>query len=262
MNILDKIVAHKKEEVAHRKKTAPLEQLRDDAFFYRCGLSMHASLLDANKTGIIAEFKRQSPSKGIINATADVATVTAAYTANGASALSVLTDTHFFGGSTANLITARANAIPIIRKDFMVDVYQLTEAKAMGADAILLIAACLSPLQVQDMAGAAQELGLEVLLEIHNEAELEHICPTVNMVGVNNRDLKSFSVDIQQSVLLAPQIPVDKVKITESGISDVQTIVQLKQHGYKGFLIGENFMKAQDPAMAFAQFVNQLKTAG
>jgi len=216
-------------------------------------------LLDDTKTGLIAEFKRRSPSKGIINDKADVVEVTKAYTNHGASCLSVLTDSVFFGGSADDLSKARVNTIPILRKDFIIDEYQLIEARAMGADVILLIAACLTPDRVKELAFFAKSLQLEVLLEIHNEAELKHICDEVDMVGVNNRDLKTFSVDINRSIELGKQIAADKLKIAESGIDSIETIIAFKKAGFKGFLIGEHFMKQPDPTIAFAEFVKQLK---
>jgi indole-3-glycerol phosphate synthase len=259
MNILEKITAHKKTEIATRKKEMPVSVLEQSAFFKRQPFSMKQFLLDDTKTGIIAEFKRKSPSKGIINDTADVAEVTLGYTNHGASALSVLTDEHFFGGSLRDLELARTNAIPVLRKDFMIDAYQVVEAKANGADVILLIAACLSPLEVKQLAATAKSLGLEVLLEIHGEDELEHICDDVDIVGVNNRDLKTFSVDISRSVALGGKIPAGKLKISESGISNVDNILHLRKFGFKGFLIGEHFMRENDPVIAFAGFVNGLK---
>jgi indole-3-glycerol phosphate synthase len=260
MNILDKIVAQKRLEVAARKKEVPVAQLEKSEGFKRQALSLKEALLNGAGTGIIAEFKRRSPSKGVINGTADVVGVTAAYATNGAAALSVLTDETFFGGSADDLRKARVNNVPILRKDFMIDEYQLVEARAMGADVILLIAACLSPADVKRLAGTAGALGLEVLLEIHNEEELKHICPECDVVGVNNRDLKTFNVDIGTSLGLAEKMG-NRVKISESGISDVKNIELLHAAGFNGFLIGENFMKQDDPAVAFASFVNRLKSA-
>jgi len=259
MNILDKIIEQKKIEVAERKLTASIEHLKESAFYTRTVLSLKQFLLDETKTGIIAEFKRKSPSKGIINDKVDVEDVTKAYTKFGASCLSVLTDEHFFGGSTKDLKRARVNHIPILRKDFIIDEYQIVEARAMGADVILLIAACLTPVRVKELAVFAKSLQLEVLLEIHNEEELQHICAETEIVGVNNRDLKTFTVDINRSIELSKKIPADKIKIAESGIHDVETICIFKKAGFKGFLIGENFMKQPDPTIAFADFVNQLK---
>jgi indole-3-glycerol phosphate synthase len=259
MNILDKIIAHKKIEVAERKKTISVNELEKQISFSRETLSLKNFLLDESKTGIIAEFKRKSPSKGIINGDADVVEITNAYSVNGASGLSVLTDEHFFGGSSDDLIKARINKIPILRKDFIIDEYQITEAKAIGADVILLIAANLTIAENSRLAAFAKSLKLEVLLEIHNEEELEHICDDVDIVGVNNRDLKTFTVDINRSIELSKKIPADKIKISESGINNIDTILYLKTFGFKGFLIGENFMKEKNPAVAFASFVHQLK---
>lgn len=260
MNILDTIIARKRIEVAERMKTISISQLENTAFFKKPVLSLKKSLLDETATGIIAEFKRKSPSKGWIKAEADVDRVTTAYANGGASGLSVLTDNEFFGGSIEDLKKARVNALPVLRKDFMIDEYQLIEAKSIGADIILLIAANLTPAEVKQLAATAKNLGLETLLEIHNEEELGHICDAVDIVGVNNRNLKTFEVSIKTSVDLSTKIPGDKLKISESGISNVENILELKRHGYKGFLIGENFMKAADPAIAFTAFVKQLKS--
>jgi len=259
MNILDKIIAHKIIEVEAAKKLISIETLQQSQFYKRNTFSLKQFLLDETKTGIIAEFKRQSPSKGIINGTADIVEVTKGYTDNGASCLSVLTDNYFFGGSTADLISARVNNIPILRKDFMIDEYQIIEAKSMGADVILLIAACLSAERVKELAVFAKSLQLEVLLELHTEEELGHICEETEIVGVNNRDLKTFTVDINRSIELSKKISTDKIKIAESGINDIETISTFKKAGFKGFLIGENFMKEPEPTIAFTQFVKQLK---
>ena len=258
MNILDTIIEHKKIEVAASKLRVSIDELTQGVLFNRPTFSLKEFLLDETKTGIIAEFKRQSPSKGVINGTADVVEVTAAYTAHGASCLSVLTDEHFFGGFEQDLRKARVNNIPILRKDFIIDEYQIIEARSMGADVILLIAACLTPQRVKELAVFAKNLELEVLLEIHSEEELQHICDETEIVGVNNRDLKTFIVDINRSIELSRKIPANKIKIAESGINDVETIRTFRQAGFKGFLIGENFMKQPDPTIAFAIFVQQL----
>ena len=259
MNILDKIVAQKQIEVAARKLQTPVAVLEQMKYFSAETLSLYSFLLDPTKTGIIAEYKRKSPSKGVINDQATVEEVTMAYAKYGASGISVLTDTEFFGGSLTDLLAATINELPLLRKDFMIDEYQLIEAKAYGAEVILLIAACLSTDKVKSMAATAKSLGLEVLLEIHNEQELEHICDSIDLVGVNNRNLKTFEVTIDTSLALIKQIPTNKLAIAESGISNVDTIVTLRQAGFKGFLIGENFMKQASPSIAFADFVNQLK---
>ena len=260
MNILDTIIAHKKNEVAQAKSLKTISELEQMPFFLKPTLSLKKFLLDDAKTGIIAEYKRQSPSKGIINNIATVEEVTAAYAKHGASGISVLTDNHFFGGSLDDLLKATINEVPLLRKDFMIDEYQFIEAKAHGAEVVLLIAACLTPKEVNHFATFAKNLGLEVLLEIHNEEELDHICDAVDLVGVNNRNLKDFIVNIEASVQLIKQIPNNKIAIAESGISNTDTILTLREAGFRGFLIGENFMKQPKPAIAFADFVSELKT--
>jgi indole-3-glycerol phosphate synthase len=261
MNILDKIIAQKKIEVAKQKEEVPVSKLEHGPFFKSETYSLKQFLLDDSRTGIIAEFKRASPSKGIINEKASVEEVTSAYATYGASGISVLTDNDFFGGSLFDLQKAAIiNKVPLLRKDFMIDEYQLLEAKAYGASVILLIAACLSVDDVKQLATAAKNLNLEVLLEVHNKKELEHICDEVDLVGVNNRNLKSFEVSLDQSVQLSELIPSGKIKISESGIHKVEDILYLKQFGYKGFLIGENFMKQSNPGEAFRNFVEELKT--
>ncbi len=256
MSILDTIVRRKHEEVAERKSHIPEETLKHYAHFGRSVYSL-AQALRAASPGIIAEFKRQSPSKGTINASADVRETTMGYVRAGAAALSVLTDIDFFNGSDENLRIAREyNQCPILRKDFTIDEYQITEAKALGADAILLIAAVLSPPRVLALAQHAHRIGLEVLLEVHNEDELqqmalqETIAPFIDVVGVNNRNLNTFEVSIDTSIQLAKLMPENMVKISESGINDPATIRQLMEHGYQGFLIGEHFMKQEHPAEA------------
>lgn len=259
MNILDTIIAQKRKELAIRKEQVPVSELEKGRFFANETLSLKTFLQDPAKTGIIAEFKRKSPSKGIINDRVTVEEVTTAYAKYGASGISVLTDEVFFGGSLNDLLAATINEVPLLRKDFMIDEYQLLEAKAYGAEVILLIAACLSKQEVKTMAATAKKLGLEVLLEIHNEEELGHICDEVDLVGVNNRNLKTFDVSIDTSLGLINKIPREKPAVAESGISNVDTIVTLRNAGFKGFLIGENFMKQASPSIAFADFVNQLK---
>ena len=259
MNILEEIIEYKREEVKTKKSKVKTADLEKRKLFSRTVLPLKDFLLDKSKTGIIAEFKRRSPSKGVINPDVDVLEVTKAYTEHGASCLSVLTDEHFFGGSDEDLIKARINEIPILRKDFIIDEYQLIEAKSIGADVILLIAACLTVAEVKRLASFAKNLGMEVLLELHAEEELDHICDDTNVIGINNRNLKTFDVDIERSLRMAERIPFPKFKIAESGISSVNDILLFKKHGFQGFLIGENFMKVTDPTIAFAEFVKQLK---
>lgn len=258
MNILDTIIAKKKFEVEKLKKDKSFTDLEAGPFFKNEVLNFKNYLLREDKTGIIAEFKRQSPSKGIINNTSIVTDVTTAYTKYGASAISVLTDKDFFCGSINDLMEATINEVPLLRKDFIIDEYQLLESKAYGAEVILLIAACLSKEEVKELAGFAKNIGLNVLLEIHNEEELEHICEDIDVVGINNRDLKTFIVDVNKSIELGKKIPADKIKISESGIEDADTVRLLKQHGFRGFLMGEKFMKEKDPGEAFKSFVSEL----
>jgi indole-3-glycerol phosphate synthase len=258
MNILEKIIEQKRKEVEQRKADADVKALEKERFFTRQTYSLKQFISDPVKTGIIAEYKRKSPSKGIINDRDSVESVTRMYAGYGASGISVLTDYNFFGGSLDDLMAARDNDVPLLRKDFMIDEYQIVEAKAFGADVILLIAACLSPKEVKDLALAAKKLELEVLLELHDQSELDHICGEVDLVGVNNRNLKNFEVDLEHSIRMAEKIGDDFIKIAESGINDVNNIRYLKQHGFKGFLIGEYFMKQEDPGRAFKEFIYSL----
>jgi indole-3-glycerol phosphate synthase len=260
MNILEQIIARKKKEVEKNKQAIPISKLESSAYFNRTCHSLVQSLNKEDACGIIAEFKRKSPSKGIINGTVRIEEVITAYSENGADGISILTDEHFFGGRTIDLQEARKiTACPLLRKEFIVDEYQLTEAKAIGADVILLIAAVLTPERVQQLATVATGLGMEVLLELHKEAELEHICSETAMVGINNRNLETFSVDIENSLRLAEKIPPEKIKIAESGIDSPSTIKQFREAGFKGFLMGEYFMKQKEPGSAFKDFVQQIK---
>jgi indole-3-glycerol phosphate synthase len=260
MNILDKIIETKKTEVANQKKAISVEMLENHPRFTRKCISLKANLLKARSSGIIAEFKQKSPSKGEINFKADVVEVTNAYVAAGAVCLSVLTDFEYFGGTTSNLTKAReANPdIPILRKDFMIDEYQLFEAKAFGADIILLIAACLEKDLAEKLAKKAKALGMEVLMEVHNAEELEKVNDFVDIVGVNNRNLKTFAVDVETSVQLSKLIPEKFVKISESGLTGANEIRYLRQHGFKGFLIGETFMKTKNPGEACRKLIDEL----
>ena len=261
MNILDKIAAHKREEVEQRKEEVPLEMLALLPNFERKCISMSEHLRNSS-SGIIAEFKRRSPSHPEINLKADVTEITAGYEKAGASAISVLTDEEFFGGSLDDLMLAReAVKLPLLRKDFIIDEYQIYEAKALGADVILLIAAMLDPQQIEHFSKTAKKLGLEVLLEVHNEEELERsILPDIDMIGVNNRNLKTFEVDLENSRKLAEKIPSEYVKISESGISETTAIKDLQKCGFQGFLIGGNFMATQDPGKSATDFIKELKS--
>ncbi len=260
MNILDKITKHKIKEIADRKALFPIELLEKSIHFESPTVSLKEYLLRPDKSGIIAEFKKKSPSKGDINKYADPEKVSIAYMQAGASALSVLTDKEFFGGSCDDLKTVRKfNFCPVLRKDFIIDEYQIIEAKSIGADAILLIAAILSPKELLDYAKLANSLGLEVLHEVHNKAELQKLdLDNPKIIGVNNRDLSTFKTDIKTSKDLAKLIPEQHVKVSESGISQADTIHELRRHGFKGFLIGETFMKTANPGEACKNFIKQL----
>jgi indole-3-glycerol phosphate synthase len=256
MTILEKIIRHKRKELVAIIEQTTVKDLEGCNLFSRKTIPLTGSILNHLKTGIIAEFKRKSPSRGVINAEAKIEEVTTGYFHSGASGLSILTDYEFFGGTTADLSGIRdLNKIPILRKDFIIDEYQIIESKAMGSDAILLIATALDKNQVLQLSRLARSLDLQVLLEIHNARELEFINEHVNIIGVNNRDLNTFKVDTELSVRLADKIPSEFLKISESGISSVQTIRKLKDAGYQGFLIGENFMLKSDPVTAFSDFV-------
>jgi len=260
MNILDQILAHKRTEVEERKRLYPVKLLENSPLFTTKTLSLKSFIQRNDKSGIITEFKRKSPSKGIINDQASVERTTVGYAQAGASALSILTDKNFFGGSNEDLLIAREhNLCPILRKDFTIDEYQIVEAKSIGADAILLIAAALEPDRVKQLASFAHSLALEVLLEVHDKDELlGNLDAHVDLLGVNNRSLKTFEVSIDVSKTLAPLIPKNAVKVSESGISDPETIVELRKYGYEGFLMGENFMKHREPEVACKEFITRL----
>ena len=263
MNILDTIVARKKAEVDERKKRKPLDVIKLDALYIRDTISLVEGLSRPNASGIIAEFKRKSPSKGVINDRVDLLEVTKGYQDAGASAVSILTDEYFFGGDDQDVVRAREVLdIPILRKEFIIDEYQVHEAKALGADLILLIAACLTKEEVVRFSTVARSLGLEVLLELHDEDELGHVCETIDLVGINNRSLKTFDVNIARSLRMAGQLPKDKLKVAESGIDDPAQVKLFRENGYSAFLIGENFMKTNDPGMALNDFRNQIELLG
>ncbi len=259
MNILDRIIKDKKKEVALKKEYIPIQILKLMPFFERQTISL-VNKLKNSKTGIIAEFKRKSPSKSIINDTATVDDVAYGYETAGVCGMSVLTDEIYFGGTLDDLVLARENCnLPLLRKDFVIDEYQILEAKAFGADVILLIAAVLSKQEIKHFSELAKNLGLEVLLEVHNEEELQKsIMPSLDILGVNNRNLKTFEVSLDMSKQLASLIPDDFVKISESGISSIEAIQELKPYGYQGFLIGENFMKTEDPGKSAKLFIDKL----
>lgn len=262
MNILETIMAHKAAEVAERKSLFPEKLLERSLYFNSPVVSLREYLLRPDKVGLIAEFKRQSPSKGPINPYAEVEAISIGYMMAGASALSVLTDTQFFRGKNEDLTEARKfNYCPVLRKDFILDEYQLIEARSIGADAVLLIAECLEKERVLALAKFAKELGLEVLLEIHSVAQLDKLNEYVDVLGVNNRNLEDFSVSVETSLSLLPQLPQELVRISESGIGDAETAARLRLAGFQGFLIGELFMRESEPAKACERFVRDLGIA-
>lgn len=259
MNILDRIIADKRREVSLKKQLIPTEQLEKSVLFNRQGQSLSARLRQAS-FGIIAEHKRRSPSKSVINQSLSVENVVSSYEKAGAAGISVLTDAKYFGGSLDDLLLARASVeIPILRKDFMIDEYQILEAKAYGADVILLIAAVLDKTELKTLSETARNLGLEVLLEIHNQEELNKSIHTeAEMIGINNRNLKTFEVDIENSIRLAKNLPDRFTKVAESGLSDTEVVKKLKSSGFDGFLIGETFMKTENPGKAIQSFLKDL----
>jgi indole-3-glycerol phosphate synthase len=260
MNILDQIILHKRKEVAGRKNNTSIRELERGVFFSAPTISLKEHVRRKDKSGIIAEFKRRSPSKGLINGDASVEDTTRGYIEAGASGLSILTDEYYFGGTSDDLLRARkGNTSPILRKDFTIDEYQIVEAKSIGADAILLIAAVLDPAEIRKLTAFAHSFRLDVLLEVHNEQELlTNLAADVDLMGVNNRNLKTFTVSTDVSKTLGPMIPDGVVKVSESGISTPEAIIDLKNYGFEGFLIGENFMKHPNPGVAAAEFVKAL----
>ncbi len=259
--ILQTITAHKRKEVAARRELVPVKLLESSLYFKSQPLSLRQYLLRENGSGLIAEFKRKSPSKGWINQYAPVERTTLGYMQAGAAALSILTDAEFFGGKNEDLTTARRfNFCPIIRKDFVVDEYQILEAKSIGADAVLLIAAVLTPEEIKTLGSLARSLGLEVLLEVHDGEELARSvhAEAMDLVGVNNRNLHDFSLSLDTSLELAAAIPNEFVKVSESGISTAASIGQLREVGYRGFLLGEAFMRSARPERACATLVQEI----
>jgi indole-3-glycerol phosphate synthase len=259
MDILEKIVKDKRIEVNLRKQLIPVTQLEQSVLFERQTISLSKKLRDSN-TGIIAEHKRRSPSRQLINHDLNVFDVAKGYENAGVCGMSILTDGKYFGGSLDDLLTARASCnLPLLRKEFIIDDYQIIEAKAYGADVILLIAAILTKEEIKQFSELAKQLHLDVLLEVHNEEELhKSIMPSLDMLGVNNRNLKTFEVSLETSKQLSELIPNDFVKVSESGISNIEAIKTLQPYGYQGFLIGENFMKTKNAGNSAAQFIKDI----
>jgi len=261
MNILDKIVKDKRVEIDLRKNLIPIKQLENSVLYERATISLTKNLRHSD-TGIIAEHKRRSPSKSIINNSLNVNDVAKGYENGRVCGMSVLTDGKYFGGSLDDLIFARASCnIPLLRKEFIIDEYQIIEAKSYGADLILLIAAILTRDEIKQFSELAKSLQLDVLLEVHNEAELhKSIMPSLDMLGVNNRNLKTFEVSLETSKTLSKMIPNEFVKVSESGISSIEAIKELRPYGYQGFLIGENFMKTENPGESATHFIKDLQS--
>jgi indole-3-glycerol phosphate synthase len=259
-DMLKEIIANKRFEIDIQKQSVSPEQLQNGLTDTKPLRSMRRALIESS-SGIISEFKRRSPSKGWIKENAEIETVIPAYTQAGAAALSILTDEKFFGGGLRDIRTARIlTDIPVLRKDFIIDEYQLYQAKIAGADAILLIAAILERRKCEALAGKAHELGLEVLLEIHHEDELSYITSDIDMTGINNRNLKTFHTDTEISYQLAEQLHQNTVLVSESGISDPETVKKLRIAGYRGFLIGETFMKTENPGNTLKDFIIRLNS--
>jgi indole-3-glycerol phosphate synthase len=259
MTILENIISNKKKEVADLKEQFTFRALENSKLFSRVTLSLSDFILNPTRSGIVAEFKRKSPSGGIINSHSMVEEVTKGYSCAGASGLSILTDKLFFGGDCTDLVCARENNnLPILRKEFIIDEFQVIESKATGADVILLIATVLEKEQVYKFASLSHSLNMEILLEIHTLQELDKVNEYVNIIGVNNRDLNTLMTNVRLSVELADRIPGEFVKISESGISAPQMVTDLRNAGYNGFLIGEYFMSRHDPVAAFEDFVKMI----
>lgn len=260
-DVLEEIIAHKRIEVEQMKTMLPPSQLYKDveSMLSSSVPSMSKSLMES-RSGIISEFKRKSPSKGWIKEEGKADIIPLSYQQNGASALSILTDSHFFGGDDAFISTARLSGvtIPILYKNFVIDEYQLFQARKCGASAALLIAADLSILECKNLILRAHELGLEVLLEMHSESELDYVALEPDMCGINNRNLGTFVTNVENSFRLAEQLPKNVCKVSESGISCPDTVRQLREAGFNGFLIGENFMKTEDPGLALHEFINKV----
>jgi indole-3-glycerol phosphate synthase len=257
--ILNDIINFKRKEVRERQNRNSINLVRQCIPYSTPVVSLSKRLLNENESGVIAEFKQQSPTLGVINPNVSVALVTSGYAIAGATALSVLTDKQYFGGSLNNFSVARQhNSCPMLQKDFFIHEYQIYEARALGADVILLIAAALTREEVREFASLAASLGMESILEVHTADELALLCPEVTIVGVNNRDLKTFITDLSRAEELSALIPPGYVKIAESGIRTPDDVLRLRKAGYKGFLIGEQFMTKEDPARACADFISQI----
>ncbi|MBK8501479.1 MAG: indole-3-glycerol phosphate synthase TrpC [Saprospiraceae bacterium] len=259
MNILEKIITTKRKEVAERKQQITINQLEQSPFYCRSVISMVESLRSKAPFAIIAEFKRRSPSKGDIFAGAEVEPIVKGYAKAGCAGISILTDETYFGGHLNDLMEARTYVqVPLLRKEFIIDEFQILEAKAAGADLILLIAEVLTEKEVLRLAEFSQGLGLEVLLEMHTESQIDKINDYVNIVGINNRNLKTFEVDLEASIRLLHKLNGKYLRVSESGLSDPANVIKLADAGFDGFLVGENFMKSHRPGEACSAFIQDL----
>jgi indole-3-glycerol phosphate synthase len=259
MDILDKIIAYKRIEVEKKKKLFPISLL-EESVFYAKETTSFLNALAGNEPSIIGEYKRKSPSKGIININSDVEQVAREYQEAGISAMSILTDKKFFGGENTDLQKVAGSAeIPLLRKDFIVDEYQVVESKSIGADAILLIASVLSKKEVDILSNLAVNLGMDILFEIHDKKDLDKMNPLIKIIGINNRDLKTFEVDLNNSIDLFQSLPADYLKVAESGFQTHNDVLQLFKIGFNAFLIGEKFMRSENPGKTAAGFIKDLK---
>ena len=260
MKILDKIVADKKSEIDNLSSKIPISVLEDNILFSRKCISLKESILKSS-SGIICEFKRRSPSNANINYKSTISEVVKGYQEAGAAGLSILTNKKYFDGDIEDIIEIRNLAeIPILRKEFIISEYQIFEAKSIGADAILLIASILTSEDILNFSSLAKSLGLEVLVEVHSHDELKKISGNdIDIIGVNNRNLDTLEIDLKNSIEIYKEIPDEFLKISESGISKVESILRLKEVGYQGFLIGENFMKSNDPMEEAFNFIKKVE---
>jgi len=259
MNVLKKIISDKRKYVSLKKAEKPIEALREQLGQARPTGSLAQRLNNSKSTGIIAEFKRKSPSKGkIIKEGTNLTEVINGYTRQDVAGISILTDEPYFGGHIDDLITGnKISSVPLLRKDFIIDAYQVYESRLAGADALLLIAAALDSPTLGALTELAHELNMEVICEVHNRNEINHIPDEVDIVGVNNRNLETFRTDFNQSIKLLPFLPKDKPRISESGISNPEVIRKLRETGFNGFLIGEYFMRHHNPAVQLSEMIKK-----
>lgn len=260
MDILEQIINHKRIEVKERSELYPIKLLERSIFYQAQPVSLAKYIQRSDLWGIIAEFKRKSPSKGIINEYAKPENICLRYMRAGASALSVLTDSKYFGGNNEDLTNARKyNYCPILRKDFIVNEYQIFEARSIGSDAILLIAEVLTDKELKEFSSLAHSLGMEVLFEVHDTESISKLPADARIIGINSRNLKDFSVDQEHTINLLKHLPKSAIKIAESGVDSPEMLIKLKSEGFDGFLIGERFMRDPNPGKACELFISRVK---